>query len=153
MPVERQAEMVRKVSVPKAMVEHPSPSRSRATLAEARQKMAETQIGGLVVIGEASKLMGLLTARDLLLARMEAQVRSVMTREKLVVAPADEALDSARLKLHAHRIEKLPWWTKKTRGWPDHRSGHRQTAEHPRATKDARVACGSGSGRCALGRR
>lgn len=142
MPVERQAEMVRKVKRAESfVVEHPITISAQATLAEARQKMAETQIGGLVVIGEAGKLMGLLTARDLLLAPDgEAQVESVMTpREKLVVAPADEALDSARLKLHAHRIEKLPLVDKEDRvvGLITAQDIIK-LQEHPRATKDAK---------------
>jgi IMP dehydrogenase len=111
MPGERQAELVRRVKRAESfVVEHPITIQPSATLAGARLKMAETQIGGLVVTDEAGHLLGMLTARDLLLAPdASATVEAVMTpRLKIIVAPADEALDSARLKLHAHRIEKLP---------------------------------------------
>lgn len=111
MPVERQAEMVRRVKRAESfVVENPITVSPEATLQEARGKMAETHIGGLVVVDARGHLLGMLTARDLLLAQDEsATVDTVMTpRERLVVAPADEPLPSARLTLHEHRIEKLP---------------------------------------------
>jgi IMP dehydrogenase len=111
MPHERQAEMVRRVKRAESfVVENPITIRPEATLAEARLKIAETQVGGLVVTDETGRLLGMLTARDLLLAPgSAASVQAVMTpRERLVVAPAGEQLGSARLTLHAHRIEKLP---------------------------------------------
>jgi IMP dehydrogenase len=111
MPVELQAEMVRRVKRAESfVVENPITISPAATLREAREKMAETRIGGLVVVDADERLAGMLTARDLLLAQVEtATVETVMTpRERLVVAPADEPLASARLTLHEQRIEKLP---------------------------------------------
>jgi IMP dehydrogenase len=111
MPVERQAEMVSKVKRAESfVVENPITIQPDSTLMEARTKMSETHIGGLVVVDESGRLLGMLTARDLLLAQdSTAPVETVMTpRESLVVAPADEPLPSARLTLHKHRIEKLP---------------------------------------------
>jgi IMP dehydrogenase len=111
MPVDRQAEMVRRVKRAESFtVESPITISPEATLAEARAKMAETQIGGLVVTGQGRHLLGMLTARDLLLAPDDSQpVSSAMTpRQRLVVAPEGEPLVSARLTLHENRIEKLP---------------------------------------------
>ncbi|HEX9617907.1 MAG TPA: IMP dehydrogenase [Anaerolineales bacterium] len=140
MPVERQAEMVRRVKRAESfVVENPITIPPETTLAEARAKMAETRIGGLVVVDDGGRLLGMLTARDLLLAQDgSATVDTVMTpRERLVVAPADEPLASARLTLHAHRIEKLPMVD------ADDRVVGLITAqdiikmqEHPKATKD-----------------
>jgi IMP dehydrogenase len=92
------------------VVENPITIQPEASLIEARQKMADTQIGGLVVTDATGRLLGMLTARDLLLAPdPESLVATVMTpRQKVIVAPHDEPLDAARLKLHEHRIEKLP---------------------------------------------
>ncbi len=72
--------------------------------------MKESGIGGLVVVDEMGRLQGMLTARDLLLAPDTVQsVSQVMTpRARLVVARQGESLESARLALHEHRIEKLP---------------------------------------------
>lgn len=111
MPIERQVEYVRRVKRAESfIVEDPITISPQANLFEAKQKMAETQIGGLVVTDEEGHLLGMFTARDLLLASDNSiPVSSVMTvRDKLVVAPADEPLDSARVTLHDHRIEKLP---------------------------------------------
>jgi IMP dehydrogenase len=142
MPVEQQAEMVRRVKRAESfVVENPITISPDATLREARGKMAETNIGGLVVVDANDRLMGMLTARDLLLAQDEtATVETVMTtRERLIVAPADEPLASARLTLHAHRIEKLPLVDANDRvvgliTAQDIIKMH----EHPKATKDSK---------------
>ncbi len=109
--IEDQAAAVRKVKRTESfVVEHPITIAATADLEEARQKMLESGIGGLIVTDESGILEGLLTTRDVLLAPPEtATVAQVMTpRQRLVVASAGEPFDQARLKLHEHRIEKLP---------------------------------------------
>ncbi len=111
MPIEKQVEEVQKVKRAESfVVEKPATISPQATLAEARSQMDEADIGGLIVIGEGGKLLGILTARDILLAPdMSVAVKEVMTpRNRLVVAREDESLEQARQELHAHRIEKLP---------------------------------------------
>lgn len=111
MPIEKQVEMVKKVKRTESfVVERPVTIYPQTTLAEARTRMEESLIGGLVVIDEAGHLLGMLTTRDVLLTSdLTATVASLMTpRERLIVAAKDESLDSARLTLHTHRIEKLP---------------------------------------------
>jgi IMP dehydrogenase len=111
MPPEKQVEMVQKVKRTESfVVESPVTISPQATLAEARTRMEDSLIGGLVVIDEAGCLLGMLTTRDVLLSSdRTATVASLMTpRERLIVAAKDESLDSARLTLHTHRIEKLP---------------------------------------------
>lgn len=111
MPVEKQARAVGKVKRAESfVVEHPVTIDEQALISEARVRMVESDIGGLVVTDAAGRLKGMLTARDLLLAPDDhSQVKNLMTpRERLIVAPANEPLDAARLALHAHRIEKLP---------------------------------------------
>src|SRR3990172_2579904 len=142
MPIERQAEFVRRVKRAESfVVEHPITIHPSASLADARLKMAETQIGGLVVTDEAGHLLGMLTARDLLLVEdAAAPVEAVMTpRPEVIAAPSDEALDSARLKLHAHRIEKLPLVDDQDRvvGLITAQD-ITKLQEHPQATKDSK---------------
>ena len=142
MPIERQAEMVRRVKRAESfVVENPITLLPHETITEARKKMAETQIGGLVVIDEGGHLLGMLTARDILFAPdADAKAASVMTgRQDLVTASANEQLDSARLKLHANRIEKLPLVDDEDRvvGLIAAQDIIK-LQEHPQATKDAK---------------
>jgi len=111
MAIERQAEMVSKVKRAEGfVVEKPITIHPQMTIEEARLRMANAGIGGLVVIDEHGHLLGLLTTRDVLLAPDNLEsIATVMTpRQKLVVAPANEPLDAARRALHQYRIEKLP---------------------------------------------
>ncbi len=111
MSVEKQAESVRRVKRAENMVvEQPLQVDPTATIAQARQRMDESGVGGLVVVDENRRLLGVVTTRDVLLAGDgQAPVRTVMTpRERLVVAGPDESMDQAREKLYRHRIEKLP---------------------------------------------
>lgn len=142
MPIGRQAEMVRRVKRTESfVVEHPVTIGPLASFQEARKLMAESFIGGLVVVDEDGRLLGMLTARDLLLAPgANQQVKDLMTpREKLVTAPMDEALDSARLRLHSHRIEKLPLVDSQDRvqGLITAQDIIK-LQEHPQATKDSK---------------
>jgi IMP dehydrogenase len=142
MPVERQVEMVQRVKREESyIVEDPITIQPQATLIEARQKMAETQIGGLVVTDEQGKLLGILTARDVLLAPDgSAQVHTLMTpRQEMVVAAARERFEAARLKLHEHRIEKLPLVDDQDRvvGLITAQD-ITKLQEHPQATKDTK---------------
>lgn len=142
MPVERQIEQVKRVKRAESfVVEEPITIFETASIEEARRRMRETQIGGLVVIDEEEHLRGMLTARDVLFAPdPTASVAEIMTpRARLVTARSDEALDSARIKLHEHRIEKLPLVDGE-----DHVVGLItaqdivKIQEHPHATKDAK---------------
>ncbi len=140
MTIEQQSEQVRLVKRAESfIVENPITISMDTRLADARKKMVQAEIGGLVVVDEAGRLLGLLTSRDVLLASDDDEkVQAVMTpRERLVVAMEGELLDTARLKLHQHRIEKLPLVD------ADNRIKGLITAQdivklqqHPNATKD-----------------
>lgn len=111
MSIERQAEQVRKVKRAESLIVHnPLTISPLATIAQARQEMANENVGGLVVVDEAGKLAGMITTRDVLLATDPAlQVQQVMTPlERLVYAGEDESMEAARQKLYQARVEKLP---------------------------------------------
>lgn len=142
MPIERQAEMVHRVKRAESMVvDHPVQIAANASVAEARQKMADLEIGGLVVTTADDVLLGLVTSRDVLLAPSgKDSVASVMTpREKLVVAGKGETMEMARQKLHEFRIEKLPLVDEngKVTGLITVQDLVK-VEEHPNATKDQR---------------
>ncbi|RPI24650.1 MAG: CBS domain-containing protein, partial [Chloroflexota bacterium] len=142
MSVERQAEAIRRVKRAESfIVENPVTIAPEASLDEARKKMADSMIGGLVVTDMDGHLLGMLTTRDVLLAPSpEARVASLMTpRDRLVVAPTNEPLDEARLTLHTNRLEKLPLVDEQDRvvGLITAQDIIK-LQEHPRATKDAK---------------
>jgi IMP dehydrogenase len=112
MTVSRQVECVRKVKrAENLVVKDPIMISDQATLFEARVRMADYDVSGLLVVDDDKRLVGILTSRDLLLTSdsEKVSVKSVMTpRERMIVASADETVESARERLHAQRIEKLP---------------------------------------------
>ena len=85
-------------------------------------------------ITEGTKLVGILTNRDLRFVRnTRQQVREVMTSENLVTVPEGTTLEDAAEILHKHRIEKLLVvnGAGELRG-PDHGQGHPEEARFPR---------------------
>lgn len=79
------------------------------TLAQARAEADRLAVTGFLVIDPEKRLLGLLTARDLLAGEDGDRVEELMTPgERLVTAAPGIALDEARRLLTANRIEKLP---------------------------------------------
>lgn len=142
MTIPQQVEMVERVKRAESMiVDNPITIAANATVQQARELMAEREVGGLVVVSDEGKLLGMVTTRDVLLAvNGDAPVSQVMTpRERLVVAGKEETLESAREKLYQHRIEKLPLVDENDRvvGLITAQDIVK-IQEHPNATKDAR---------------
>ena len=111
MSIERQAAEVRRVKRTEGfMVERPYNLPSNSTVKEARARMDEHHVGGLVVIDAQDEVLGLVTNRDLMFERnADRPVVEVMTpRNKLIIAGEETTLEMARDILHQHRIEKLP---------------------------------------------
>jgi IMP dehydrogenase len=111
MTIDQQTDCVSRVKRTESfIVESPLTIAPEASVGNARQRMADVGVGGLVVVDDENHLLGLVTHRDVLLAQNEEiPINQVMTpRERLVTAAQDETLEEARRKLYEHRIEKLP---------------------------------------------
>ncbi len=80
------------------------------TIQKALEIMSTYKIGGLPVVDNNQKLLGLITNRDIRFERnFSRPVKELMTpRAKLIVAPHTISLDEAKEILHYHKIEKLP---------------------------------------------
>ena len=91
-------------------MEDPYAISQQASIREAAALMQEYDVGGLVVTNGKSKLVGLITQRDLFLAPdEELRVQDVMTMpDRIVSVSPDISLDEARAILYEHRLEKLP---------------------------------------------
>ena len=76
------------------------------TVAEARQIMQEKNISGIPVT-EGTKLLGIITSRDLRFQRDEtALLEDVMTRTPLVTGPEGTTLEQAKSLLIENKVEK-----------------------------------------------
>jgi IMP dehydrogenase len=108
-PIERQAEMVRKVKRSEAgMIVDPITLPPTATLGDAEALMKEYRISGVPIVAPDGRLLGIVTNRD---TRFETDlsksVKELMTSENLVTVPVGTNLDQARDQFKHHKIEKL----------------------------------------------
>ena len=110
MSVEDQAAEVRRVKRSESgMILDPITISPHDTVADARDMMAHYSIGGIPVVDESNKLVGIVTNRDV---RFEhdgsTAIHKMMTSDDLVTAPVGTTLDEAIQILQNHKIEKLP---------------------------------------------
>ena len=79
------------------------------SLREAADAMRTTGVGTLVVVDDARRVAGLLTARDLRFADLDGRVADRMTsRPALVVSEGAIDAPGAEALMRAHKIKKLP---------------------------------------------
>lgn len=110
MTIEDQADQVRKVKRSESgMIIDPITLGINATIGEALQLMKLHSIGGIPIVDNIGKLVGILTNRDLRFQEDYSRpVQEVMTKEKLITAPVGTGLNDAKKILQQFRIEKLP---------------------------------------------
>ncbi|MEL6390141.1 MAG: IMP dehydrogenase [Bacteroidota bacterium] len=110
MTIEAQAEQVRKVKRSESgMIIDPVTLTPEATLADAHHMMRTHSIGGIPVVDEAKRLIGILTNRDLRFeTELDKLVKNVMTKENLITVPVGTTLEQAQEILQRHKVEKLP---------------------------------------------
>lgn len=111
MTKEKQAQQVRKVKRSQSgMILDPVTLNVNANVMDAEIIMREHKIGGIPVINESGKLIGIITNRDLRFHKdMSTPIKSIMTSENLITAEEkDIDLEKAEDILQIHKIEKLP---------------------------------------------
>ncbi|MEO5601932.1 MAG: IMP dehydrogenase [Cyclobacteriaceae bacterium] len=115
MKMELQAEQVRKVKRSQSgLIKDPITLTIQSTVQQAENIMREFKIGGIPILDEGGKLVGIITNRDLRFQKdMNAPVEKIMTRENLITAPESITLDQAEGILKKYKIEKLPIINKK----------------------------------------
>src|SRR3990167_8979844 len=89
------------------MIENPYVIHLYKTVQDAVNYAEEKEISGLLFIDSNSKLVGIITDRDLLFETDTHLIKDVMTKD-VVTAEPGVSLDEAKKILHKHRIEKLP---------------------------------------------
>lgn len=110
MPIEAQAEQVRLVKRSESgMIVDPVTLTVDSSVADALQLMQQFKIGGIPIVDNQNRLIGILTNRDLRFeAHLHRPVSELMTKDNLITAPTGTTLDQARDILQRHKIEKLP---------------------------------------------
>ena len=110
MSIEAQANEVRKVKRSESgMIQDPVTLQENATVGDAFKIMKEYQIGGIPVVTENNKLVGIVTNRDLRFQKdLGRKVSDMMTKENLITAPEGTTLTQAESILQDYKIEKLP---------------------------------------------
>ncbi|HMO33718.1 MAG TPA: IMP dehydrogenase [Lacibacter sp.] len=110
MSVEDQAAQVRKVKRSESgLIIDPITLLKDATIADALRLMRENKIGGIPIVDEKKKLVGILTNRDLRFeTNIKRKVSEVMTTENLITAPEGTDMKKAKTILSRYKIEKLP---------------------------------------------
>ncbi len=110
MSIEQQANEVRKVKRSESgMIIDPVTLPKSATIQDAKNCMREYKIGGIPVVDDAKKLIGIITNRDLRFEKdNHRQIVEVMTSEGLITTKEGTSLDEAEVILQQFKIEKLP---------------------------------------------
>lgn len=110
MSIEKQAEQVRKVKRSESgMIIDPITLFEDSKVSEALQLMRENKIGGIPIVDNAHKLIGILTNRDLRFEKNKnRKVKEIMTKDNIVTAPAGTSMEKAQSILEKYKIEKLP---------------------------------------------
>jgi IMP dehydrogenase len=110
MSVEDQAAQVRKVKRSESgMIVDPITLNEDATLRDAHRIMSEYKIGGIPVVDKSSRLIGIITNRDLRFQKdLTKGVMEIMTKENLITAREGINLEEAESILQEYKIEKLP---------------------------------------------
>ncbi len=110
MTIEEQANKVKKVKRSEnGMIIDPVTLHENAVVGDALTIMREFKIGGIPVVGNSNKLVGIITNRDLRFEKnISRPISEVMTRENLITTTEFIDFSLAENILQEHKIEKLP---------------------------------------------
>lgn len=110
MTIEEQAARVRAVKRSESgMIIDPVTLPGTALVSDANENMKEFKIGGIPIVDNDNKLIGIVTNRDLRFEKNNNRpISEVMTSENLITVNEGTSLKDAEKILQKHKIEKLP---------------------------------------------
>ena len=110
MSIEKQAAEVKRVKRSESgMILEPITVKKEQTVLTAKNLMREYSIGGIPVVDDNGKLIGIITNRDLRFEKdNNRKIEEVMTSENLVTVGQGTSLKQAEEVLQDNKIEKLP---------------------------------------------
>ena len=87
----------------------------RDTVADAARKLAELDVGAMPICGEADRLKGMLTDRDIVVKVLAAgndpsstTAGDLADQPEVVTIGADDSVDEALQTMTEHRVRRLP---------------------------------------------
>ena len=109
MTVDDQVRQVMRVKKAESyVVDNPITLKVSDTVGDVKRIVEETYTGGIVILDDTGKVVGIVTTRDLLFEENgHRSLSEVMTRD-VITAPSGTTLEQAAKILHEHRVEKLP---------------------------------------------
>ncbi|MBO7418425.1 MAG: IMP dehydrogenase [Bacteroidaceae bacterium] len=110
MPIDEQARQVAIVKrAENGMIYDPVVIKRGSNVHDALELMQEYKIGGIPVVDDDRRLVGIVTNRDLRFERdLNKRIDEVMTSEHIVTTHQGTTLEDAAQILQEHKIEKLP---------------------------------------------
>lgn len=110
MTIKQQAAEVRKVKrAESGMIQDPVTLKRDNNVGDAQKTMREYSIGGIPIVDDAGKLIGIVTNRDLRFEKnYDRKLSDIMTSENLVTVAEGTSLKEAEIILQQNKIEKLP---------------------------------------------
>ena len=110
MTIEKQADQVRKVKrAESGMIQDPVTLKKDNTVKDAQNTMRDYRIGGIPIVDDNGKLIGIVTNRDLRFEKnYNRPLAEVMTPQPLVTVGKGTSLKDAEIILQENKIEKLP---------------------------------------------
>lgn len=110
MSIEEQARQVQMVKrAENGMIYDPVTIKRGSTVDDALQMMSEYHIGGIPVVDDNRKLVGIVTNRDLRFeTNLSRPIDEVMTKDNIVTTTQSTNLEEAAKILQTNKIEKLP---------------------------------------------
>lgn len=110
MTIEQQAVEVRNVKrAESGMILDPVTLQEDALVSDAKKMMSDFKIGGIPIVDEQKKLIGIITNRDLRFEKNDDRSLSeIMTISNLITTHPNTSLQEAEVILQNHKIEKLP---------------------------------------------
>lgn len=109
MTIEDQVRQVMRVKKAESyVVDNPITLKESDTVGDVKRIVEETYTGGIVILDETGKVVGIITTRDLLFEENGHRLLSELMTREVITAPSDTTLKQAEKILHEHRIEKLP---------------------------------------------
>lgn len=109
MTIAEQARQIGRVKKAESfMVDKPITMTESNTVGDVKQVVDETGTGGILILDQDERLVGIVSTRDLLFEDdMQKPLTQIMSRD-VHTAPPNTSLKEAERLLHEHRVEKLP---------------------------------------------